>query len=62
MFDGLLLYNSSLRAALENFKKFERKIKKLLTNMKSHDILNKLSTMKKQVNSMNLENERLNSV
>ena len=42
MFDGLLLYNSSLRAALENFKKFERKIKKLLTNKSNCDILKKL--------------------
>ena len=60
MFGGLVLYNSPLKTAAPNFKKFERKIKKLLTNKSNCDILKKL--LLKTSNNMNLENEKLNSV
>ena len=60
MSGGLVLYNSPLKTAAANFKKFERKIKKLLTNKSNCDILRKL--LLKTSNNMNLENEKLNSV
>ena len=56
----MILYNSPLKTAATNFKKFKRKIKKLLTNKSNCDILKKL--LLRTNNSMNLENERLNSV
>ena len=56
----MVLYNSPLKTAAANFKKFERKIKKLLTNKSNCDILKKL--LLKTSNNMNLENEKLNSV
>jgi len=58
--EGLILYNSPLKTAATNFKKFKRKIKKLLTNKNNCDIIKKL--LLRISNSMNLENERLNSV
>ena len=60
MLEGLILYNSPLKTAATNFKKFKRKTKKLLTNKNNCDILKKL--LLRISNSMNLENERLNSV
>ena len=56
----MILYNSPLKTAATNFKKFKRKIKKLLTNKNNCDIIKKL--LLRISNSMNLENERLNSV
>ena len=60
MSGGLVLYNSPLKTAAPNFKKFERKIKKLLTDTSNCDIIKKL--LLRTGNNMNLENERLNSV
>ena len=40
--EGLILYNSPLKTAATNFKKFKRKIKKLLTNASDCDKINEL--------------------